>query len=750
MDTTDGVNGTTPRTITLSKFGACSGNLNVKGAGSLLLGVNMTQSNLNVTVEGSAKFNTQGKYLYALGDFVLKDSASFTSSNYIGHQGATECVKSLTMSDDSTLSIGRYADLSGDVALSGNASAVIWNSDKKSNPLSCADLTLSDNASLSVMTGTVKAAAISLSGNSSLTVASTISATSLAMSGNAHLAFTAGTAFTTGATFGDGNWTMDITIPANYEAGIRPIVKGVQFDDDFASHVTLAGETNGWSVGVIDGMPYLYKEMAPSGIEWTGGSQSSDNWSESANWNEGNIPGESDSIAFGGLVRPTPFDDVLSSASKLIFRTSAGPFTLGGSVEQLTLKSDCNSRGPAAASNAVIVSHSAFDQKVSIPLKFTGCAYVLSDGGAEVQLTSGINQTTDSKYFIAGGKVAIGGTCSAGKLAFKPVSGGTCLRLLPGCDLTIRAQGNTAVIDNTSYLGRFAIENGATMTFNGGECCFYYGALENLVDGVLKIERGSSDTGRLCASPNEQYYSGSGTIYAARALAGKHVACKDHYVNFGGTLKLYMGGDWNTASYYHNGSSLLQNPNCPTRFRMTDGTTLGATADWTYGPKAGAFSATNEIVTAAGRASIMTGTVTVDTQDPLDATKSHTITFVDPLDASGATIVKNGAGALVFSTPSQYQLQFGSLTVNEGLVSFAAAPTFSGTLTLAAGTQFRADAVVSDAGWTTIATASSIVGPGGATEWKTADGVYKFRIVTSGGTSRLECTKCTGVMVFFL
>ena len=72
------------------------------------------------------------------------------------------------------------------------------------------------------------------------------------------------------------------------------------------------------------------------------------------------------------------------------------------------------------------------------------------------------------------------------------------------------------------------------------------------------------------------------------------------------------------------------------------------------------------------------------------------------------------------------------------------------TLTLAAGTQFRADAAVADAGWTTIATATEITGPGGATEWTTDDKVYKFRIVTSGGTSRIECSKDTGVVIFFL
>ena len=759
IDTTDGADGTTPRTITLTRIGTSSGDLDVKGGGTLKLGGALRQQNLNLTVEGGTTFDAQSQYVYALGDFVLKDSASFLSELYIGHKGESECVKSLTMSGDSTLSIGRYADISGDVTLSGNASAVIRNYKKEASPLSCANLSLSGNASLTVLTGTVSCAAITLADSASLTVPGTISATSLAMSGDAHISFTAGTAFTSGAAFGDGNWTMDITIPANYEAGLRPIVTGAQFGEDFASHVTIAGETNGWTVGVVDGLPVLYKGAAASGIEWTGGSQTSGNWSDSANWNDGVLPGVNDHVAFGGISRLTSYNDSLNTASGLVFRASAGPFVLTGSVEKITLKADCNSRGSATEEKANIVSHSGFTQTIAIPVEFKRCAYVLSDGGGEVVLKNGFYQGTDTtwQYFIAGGEVAIGGTCSASKLGFRTAASGkptTCLRLMPGCDFTLRTQGYNSFTESASYVGRFVIEEGASLTVNGGECSFYYGALQNVVNGVYRINDGDSDDGRIIAGQNEQYYTGSGTIYAVRARASRNSGSRSHYVNFGGTLKLYMGGDWNTASPYSttvsgNSTVILHDPNCPTRFRMTDGTTLGATADWTYGPSADAFNTTNEIVTASGRAAVMTGTVTVDTQDPNDATKSHTITFVDPLDASAATVVKNGEGSLVFNTPAQYQLQFGSLTVNEGVVSFAVAPTFSGTLTLAAGTQFRADAAVADVGWTTIATATSITGPGGATEWTTADKVYKFRIVTSGGGAQLECSKDTGEVIFF-
>ena len=503
------------------------------------------------------------------------------------------------------------------------------------------------------------------------------------------------------------------------------------------------------------GLPNVYTTAADSGAEWTGGSATSDNWSDSANWNGGIKPTATSLVTFDGTSRLTPFNDSMSSLSGLVFRASAGAFTLtgAGSANRLELTANCHSRGTATPDKANIVSHSGSLQTIAVPLDFPLCAYVHSDGGAEVILKNGFHQAsaTQSKqyYFIAGGEVAIGGDCSATKLGFRTAANGkptTCLRLIPGCNFTISAQGDNSFTENANYVGRFVIEEGAQMLLQGGECSFFYGALENVVNGTLKVE----GDGRLISGPNEQYYSGSGTVYAPRALACRSTSSKDHYINFGGSLKLYMGGDWNTASYYHNGSKVMQNPNAPTRLRMTDGTTLGATADWTYGPASDAFNVTSDSVTASGRKAAMTGTVTVDTQDPNDATKSHTITFVDSLDASSATLVKNGAGALVFNTPSDCQPQFGSLVVNGGLVSFNAAQTFTGTLTLAAGTQFRADDAVADVGWTTIATATSITGPGGATEWMSPDLMYRFRIVSAGGGARLECTKDAGMMLMFL
>ena len=769
VDTTDYADKTTPRTLTLSKFFDCNGVLTVKGVGTCSLS-SPEQPNLNIV--GTETSTTTCANGYALGDIVLTDSAKFTSSEYLGHktEESRRNVKSLTMDEDSSLSVKRYVILSGDASFSGNAKAVVCNSNGENNPIfTCVNLSLSDSASLSV-TGT-------------------IAATSLAMSGNAHLAFTVGTAFAAGAPFGSGNWTMEITIPSGYEAGIRPVVMGAGFEGDFADHVTLLGDTAGWTARTLDGNLILYKDAPASGIEWIGKSSTSDNWSDSANWNGGNRPTTDDIVAFGGLDRPTPYNDTVGTVSGLVFRASAGPFTLSG-ADALALTATSGGRGSTTAANASIASHSAFDQTIESFVDF-GADHVglISDGGGALKLTGGFNASGNWKYFVVGGDVRVNGDCSVGIFSFKTSSTAkpTCLTVLPGGKFTIRNQYFRGLVESTGYIGRFVVEEGAEMTVKDGDCVFWYGELENVVDGTLYI-KSDQESGRLVGAPSEQYYTGKGAIYAASARSGRTAAVANHYINFGGTLKLYMNGDWYTASYRNDGSSegTTQNPNFPTRFRMTDGTTLGATKDWAYGPREGAYDSTNRTITAADRASIMTGTVTVNTQSPKDDA-AHTITFYDPLDASAANLVKVGAGSLVFNSTNNCPSQVGNLTVNAGsvlfagdssptvggvtvnggevrfdvapalgdmtvndgaTVGFAAAPTLSGTLTIAAkGSNFRVDGLADKMEWELLATAADIVGPGGESQWESTVGQRRVKIVSGGAGKVLYCAQQGGLSI---
>lgn len=769
VDTTDYTDKTTPRTLTLSKLFDCDGALTVKGVGTCALG-SVEQPGLDfVGTESSTISCANG---YALGNIVLTDSAKLTASEYLGHktEESRRNVKSLTMDEDSSLDVKRYVILSGDATLSGNAKAVVCNANGDGNPIfTCANLSLSDSASL-VVTGTV-------------------AATSLAMSGDAHLAFRAGTAFAAGASFGAGNWTMEITIPSGYEAGIRPVVAGAGFEGDFADHVTLLGDTEGWSARTLNGDLVLYKDAPASGLEWIGKSQTSDNWSDAANWNNGTMPTTDDIVAFGGLDRLTPYNNLVNTVSGLVFRASAGPFTLSGSGD-LTLTATSGGRGSTTASNASIASHSAFDQTITSFVDF-GPEHVglISDGGGAIKLTGGFNASGNWKYFVVGGDVRVNGDCSVGIFSFKTSSAGkpSCLTVLPGGKFTIRNQYFRGLVENAGYIGRFVVEEGAEMTVKDGDCVFWYGELENVIDGTLYI-KSDQESGRLVGGPTEQYYTGKGAIYAASARAGRTADVANHYINFGGTLKLYMNGDWYTATYRNDGTSegTTQNPNFPTRFRMTDGTTLGATKDWVYGPREGAYDSIAATIGPADRASIMTGTVTVNTQSPKDDA-AHTITFYDPLDASAANLVKVGSGSLVFNSTNNCPSQISNLTVNAGTVlfagdvgptlgsasvsagslrveaastlgdlavgggataSFAAPPVFSGTLTIpASDAQFLVDGLADTMRWDLVATASDIAGPGGETSWCTATGSRKFRIVAEGGVKRLYCGKLVGLSV---
>jgi hypothetical protein len=182
----------------------------------------------------------------------------------------------------------------------------------------------------------------------------------------------------------------------------------------------------------------------------------------------------------------------------------------------------------------------------------------------------------------------------------------------------------------------------------------------------------------------------------------------------------------------------------------------------------------------------MVGNVTVNTQNPTNDT-AHTITFVDPLDASEANLVKAGSGTLVFNETAGYPSHVSNLTVNAGSVrftgaaptvggvtvnggevrfgvmpttlrdmivgegataSFAAAPALTGTLTIASkGANFRVDELVGTMTWVPIATAADIVGPDGETKWNSANEMCRFKIVADGTGKTLYSAKASCFMV---
>ena len=706
IDTDDCFDPSTGRKITIAKPKNCSGMLTAKGRGTVAFGSEVSEESLGITAGDSVQVEFAG-WAYHLGN--------------------------LAFSTSSRLKVRNYCHVAGDASFTGNASAVVGdrNSDG-SAAFACSALTLADNASL-VVSGKVAVASLSLSGN-------------------ARFVFGAGSSFASSAAFGDGSWRMEVVIPDGFAAGTYPLVTGVAFDETFTSHVSISGATAGWELRLIDGTPTLYKEAGASDVEWIGDGGDS-NWSTVGNWNSELFPSADSIVAFGGLDRLDPVNDTMSAISGIVFRTSAGPFILSGNA--LTLNSKIPDVENTVPDNAGVLSLSLFDQTIRNDIEFPNRVGVFADGGGAIVFSGNV---TAANEFVPRGDVRFGGTATFKRLLLQKTKTQqpTTMRVLDGGNLTVTGMGYQSMTDGGTMVGRIVVDEGGVMTVKNSDFTIRT-TIPNVIDGTLNIKNGDADSGRFVSGGSDQFYIGTGTINCDKARAGRREGAASSFINIGGSLTLCMNGDWQTASYGIEGAKVYQNPNCPTRLAMSDGTTLAAAKDWTYGPAAGAYDVIAATVTPERRGAKMTGTVTVNSGE-------HTITFTDPLDASDAQVVKSGSGALVLSAASS----FDALNVAEGTVVFSVAPSsigdmvigasarvvfpsvpeFTGTLDVSSG----ADGLLpsdhpSDHEWHTIATADEIVGPGGATKWNSPAGRVGFRIVDKGNVKALQCRYAQGMVI---
>ncbi len=705
IDTDDFFNRTAGRTITLSNPRNCDGMLTAKGRGTVAFGSEVNQESLRITAV---------------------DSARVEFPDWAYHLG------SLSFSTSSKLKVRNYCHVTGDASFTGNASAVIRNNNSDgSAAFECAALTLSDNASL-VVSGKVAAASLSLTGN-------------------ARFVFGAGSSFASSSGFGDGAWQIEVVVPEGFAAGTYPLVKGVEFDSAAMTHVTLSGATAGWELRLVEGAPTLYKKSDASGVEWTGDGADS-NWSTVGNWNSSTFPSADSVVAFGGLDRLDPVNDSMSAVSGIVFRSSSGPFSLKGNP--LTLTAKMPDVENTSADNAAVLSKSLFDQTIGNDIAFPDRAGVFADGGGAISFTGSVSA---AREFVPRGDVRFGGTATFRKLLLQKSKTlqPTVLRVLEGGSVSVTGQAYQPIADGSAMVGRIAVDAGGALTVMNGDFSLRT-ELVNVIDGALNIRNGDDDSGRFVSCERNQNFGGSGTINCDRACSGRNAGSDTSFISIGGTLSLCMNGDWQTASYRQEGGRTYHDPNCPTRLAMSDGTTLTASKDWTYGPAADAYSTVAATITPAQRGAKMTGTVTVDTA-------GRTITFADPLDASSATVVKTGDGSLVVSSESS----FAALNVATGTVAFTVAPTSIGDMTLGAAAVVSfpstpafggrldvsggADGLLppvrpSDLSWHTIATAGEVAGPGGAARWTSRRKRVEFRIVSVEGGQSLQCRFAQGLV----
>jgi hypothetical protein len=305
--------------------------------------------------------------------------------------------------------------------------------------------------------------------------------------------------------------------------------------------------------------------------------------------------------------------------------------------------------------------------------------------------------TVASPVFDVCGHVIVGGEATANSIFMDSVySSGrrTRLEILSGGSMTVSSQSNAF---NKSGDTSFRVNEGGLLSFTGGT--FDNRVVSNhRVFGLMDIDVPLLSTTNLS-------FAGSGRVYVASTKSSATAS----------KVKLSEGIRFCPKSW----ATLTADGVAPITIYAEPRATIGAKADWTYGPAAGVTTAT----TPAERAIVTEdfyAPLTIDTTDP-DTGVGHTITFADPILA-GSDVEVKGAGAVCFAS---------------GEDSFGHKLSFDGNVTLLLNAAQRNAALD---GWAAILTAEEIEGMP-----KVADGV-KVRIVDNGdNTQSLLCRVPSGL-----
>lgn len=269
--------------------------------------------------------------------------------------------------------------------------------------------------------------------------------------------------------------------------------------------------------------------------------------------------------------------------------------------------------------------------------------YATANTDAPLVMTGGGNLT--NAVFAFRGDVRVGGKWGA--IGLYPYgTGGRASRLtiLPGADFSVFDQGS-----NQTIKACYNVCNGAVMTVAGQ--CWSWSKKENVhfVDGELNVSCPMQTTAR-------QTFRGAGAIKAT---------CFQSDAEGAGAFKFADAVTVRPASWI----TVREGADNPLRMIVRDNVTIGAKADWTYGPQPDFTTAT----VAADRALTIEGGakshVTFDTE-------GHVITLADPIVAEKwSTVVKAGAGSLVLAA-SGNGLEDADLELKAGSVAIDAAQTF--------------------------------------------------------------------------
>ncbi len=172
---------------------------------------------------------------------------------------------------------------------------------------------------------------------------------------------------------------------------------------------------------------------------WIGGSLSTDNWSDTANWSATSVPSSGDIPVFAGTTRPTPNDDLanLFQIDGINFASGAGAFTLGPNGNNITL-ADILSASTAPSGDIINNSANAETIKLGITLGVGSHAITTTSGAGALNLTGPITRSTGATavFTTGGGAINVSGSGlandSSGVLALGPRSAITSPQLAAG------------------------------------------------------------------------------------------------------------------------------------------------------------------------------------------------------------------------------------------------------------------------------------------------------------------------------
>ena len=271
------------------------------------------------------------------------------------------------------------------------------------------------------------------------------------------------------------------------------------------------------------------------GVVWNGGSLSSDNFSDGANWVGGVAPTLGALLEFDGSTRLTPFNDfgVAGSDSTLNFLAGAGEFVIGGT----------------AIRGGAVTNSSSSLQTIGVSLRLNGTR-TLNTGDAGVRLTVAplstgggrtYNKTGNGDLYLsyAGTASNIGYSINAGRAIVDNASG-----------VFNQASGMTLAANTTLELAQAetATANFAGGITGAGSVLKTSGGSNNTLSGTLNytggtaVELGTLNFASAFTMSGANRLNLDGVALPVAGVDHGQMVASDAVLTFGGTLQLLFTG----------------------------------------------------------------------------------------------------------------------------------------------------------------------------------------------------------------